>query len=410
MELNDKKKRRGHGEGGLREISPGKFLVTVEVGTGIDGKRKRSKRIAHSRKEANQILTELKAKKLDNRLQSNESRTVRDLFVQWEKYGMGEGLRDSTRQDYLYLANRYVLPALGHKRLVDVDTSTIDMWLYGMQVKGLSATTRKKARQNAYSIFKFGVKQRLIHNNPVSGSLVPMKDKNFVTQVQDPLTKNEWVEYLEKFRETPLDTFVHIGALLGLRRGEIIGLSWRDIDFETNYLHVRHSAREQTERRPDGSSKTILVLNDPKTKHSKRKLEMNPVIVDSLKRQQTRQKRAKLAAGSAWVETDAVFTSSVGTRLYPSNVHKQFKKLTKELGLRYVRIHDLRHTVAYLLLDDEVPLESVSRLLGHSSLSITMDIYAPNVQSVADRGARGMADLYEKNQKQIKVKRLHASM
>lgn len=410
MELNDKKKRRGHGEGGLREISPGKFLVTVEVGTGIDGKRKRSKRIAHSRKEANQILTELKAKKLGNRLQSNESRTVRELFVQWEKYGMGEGLRDSTRQDYLYLANRYVLPALGHKRLVDVDTSTIDMWLYGMQVKGLSATTRKKARQNAYSIFKFGVKQRLIHNNPVSGSLVPMKDKNFVTQVQDPLTKNEWVEYLEKFRETPLDTFVHIGALLGLRRGEIIGLSWRDIDFETNYLHVRHSAREQTERRPDGSSKTILVLNDPKTKHSKRKLEMNPVIVDSLKRQQTRQKRAKLAAGSAWVETNAVFTSSVGTRLYPSNVHKQFKKLTKELGLRYVRIHDLRHTVAYLLLDDEVPLESVSRLLGHSSLSITMDIYAPNVQSVADRGARGMADLYEKNKKQIKVKRLHASM
>ena len=155
MELIDKKKRRGHGEGSLREISPGKFLVTVEVGTGIDGKRKRSKRIAHSRKEANQILTELKAKKLDNRLQSNESRTVRDLCEQWEKYGMSEGLRDSTRQDYLYLANRYVLPALGHKRLVDVDTSMIDMWLYGMQQMGLSATTRKKARQNAYSIFKF---------------------------------------------------------------------------------------------------------------------------------------------------------------------------------------------------------------------------------------------------------------
>ncbi len=100
----------------------------------------------------------------------------------------------------------------------------------------------------------------------------------------------------------------------------------------------------------------------------------------------------------------------MGTRLYPSNVHKQFKKLTRELGLRYVRIHDLRHTVAYLLLDDEVPLESVSRLLGHASLSITMDIYAPNVQSVADRGARGMADLYEKSQKGIKVKRLHANM
>jgi integrase len=137
---------------------------------------------------------------------------------------------------------------------------------------------------------------------------------------------------------------------------------------------------------------------------------MNPALVDSLKRQQLRQKKAKFAAGSAWTETDAVFTSSVGTRLFPSNVHKQYKKLTQDLELRYVRIHDLRHTVAHLLLDDEIPLESVSRLLGHSSLSITMDIYAQNVQSVADRGARGMAELYEKNHKGLKVKRLHASM
>jgi integrase len=218
------------------------------------------------------------------------------------------------------------------------------------------------------------------------------------------------MDYLEKFRETPLDTFVHVGALLGLRRGEIIGLSWSDIDFDSNYLYVRHSARELTVRRPDGSSQTTLVLNDPKTKHSRRKVEMNAALVESLRRQQLRQKKAKLAAGSAWTETDAVFTSSVGTRLFPSNVHKQYKKLTQDLGLRYVRIHDLRHTVAHLLLDDEIPLESVSRLLGHSSLSITMDIYAQNVQSVADRGARGMAELYEKNQKGFKVKRLHASM
>ena len=75
-----------------------------------------------------------------------------------------------------------------------------------------------------------------------------------------------------------------------------------------------------------------------------------------------------------------------------------------------MRIHDLRHTVAHLLLDDEVPLESVSRLLGHSSLSITMDIYARNVQSVADRGAKGMADLYEKNRREVKTKRHHASV
>jgi integrase len=410
MGVETKQARRTNGDGSIYQDKNGRWIASLDVGIGIDGKRMRVKRTRKTKQEAAHALRELQAKKIGKRLVSNESQTVKDLFKQWEKYGLSENLRETTKEDYLYLATRYVLPALGHMRLVDVETSTIDKWLFGLQQTGLSAITRKKARQNAFSIFKFGIKQRLILVNPVSGSIVPKRDKNFVTQVQDPLSKNEWMDYLENFRETPLDTFVHIGALLGLRRGEIIGLSWSDIDFDSNYLYVRHSARELTVRRPDGSSQTSLVLNDPKTKHSRRKVEMNPALVDSLKRQQLRQKKAKFAAGSAWTETDAVFTSSVGTRLFPSNVHKQYKKLTQGLGLRYVRIHDLRHTVAHLLLDDEIPLESVSRLLGHSSLSITMDVYAQNVQSVADRGARGMAVLYERNQKQFKVRRVHASM
>lgn len=410
MGVETKKSRRTNGDGSIYQDKTGRWIASLDVGIGIDGKRMRVKRTRKTKQEAAHALRELQAKKIGKRLVSNESQTVKDLFKQWEKYGLSENLRETTKEDYLYLASRYVVPALGHMRLVDVETSTIDKWLFSLQQSGLSAITRKKARQNAYSIFKFGIKQRLILVNPVSGSIVPKRDKNFVTQVQDPLSKNEWMDYLEKFRETPLDTFVHVGALLGLRRGEIIGLSWSDIDFDSNYLYVRHSARELTVRRPDGSSQTTLVLNDPKTKHSRRKVEMNAALVESLRRQQLRQKKAKLAAGSAWTETDAVFTSSVGTRIFPSNVHKQYKKLTQSLGLRYVRIHDLRHTVAHLLLDDEVPLESVSRLLGHSSLSITMDIYAQNVQSVADRGARGMAELYEKNQRGIKVKRIHASM
>jgi integrase len=404
------KSRRINGDGSIYQDRQGRWIACLDIGIGIDGRRQRVKRTRKTKQEAAHALRELQAKKLNKRLVSNESHTVKDLYQQWEKYGISDNLRDTTKQDYLYLSKRYVLPALGHMRLVDVETTTIDKWLFGMQQRGLSAITRRKARQNAYAIFKFGIKQRQILINPVTGSTVPKREKNHVTQVRLPLSKSEWMDYLEKFRETPLDTFVHVGALLGLRRGEIIGLSWSDIDFETNYLFVRHSARELTVRRPDGSSQTTLVLNDPKTKHSKRKLEMNPALVDALRRQQLRQMKAKLAAGSAWTENDAVFTSSVGTRLYPSNVHKQFKKLTQSLGLRYVRIHDLRHTVAHLLLDEEIPLESVSRLLGHSSLSITMDIYGQNVQSVADRGARGMADLYEKNQKGFKLKRLHASM
>lgn len=410
MELNEKKKRRISGDGSVYQDNQGRWIASLDVGTGVDGKRKRAKRTRKTKQEAAQALREMQAKKLERRLQSNERQTINDLYSQWETYGLSENLRESTRQDYIFLAKRYVLPVLGNMRLVDIDTDTVDRWIHGMKKMGYSAQTRKKARQNAFSIFKYGIRQRIILINPVAGSVVPNKDEDLKTQVKKPLNKVEWMDYLEAFRKTDLDTFVHVGALLGLRRSEIIGLNWSDVDFEENYIYIRRSAREVTVRRPDGSSSTSLVLNDPKTMHSRRKLVMNQVLTDALKRQQTRQKKAKLAAGSAWTETGAVFTTSIGTRLYPSNVHKRYKKLTEKLGLRYVRIHDLRHTVANLLLDDEVPLESVSRLLGHSSLSITMDIYARNVQSVADRGAKGMADLYEKNQREIKAKKHHASM
>jgi len=408
-ELKAKKPRRANGDGSVYQDKQGRWIASLDAGIGINGKRKRATRVRKTRQEASQALRQMQVKKQDNRLKSNERQTLNDLFQQWQTYGIPEGIRETTKQEYLYLSKRYVLPALGHKRVIDITTQVVDSWLVGMHQMGYSAITRRKARQNMNMIFKFGVKRRFIIVNPVSDSMMPKNDANYVTQVRESLSLEEWLKYLSGFKETNLDTFVHIGALLGLRRGEIIGLNWSDIDFKSNHLFVRHSARELTKHRQDGSTETTLVLNDPKTKHSKRKLVLSPEIIDSLNRQKLRQKKARLAAGSAWNDQeDAIFTTSVGTRLYPSNVYKQYGKLIKVLGLRYVRIHDLRHSVARLLLDDEVPLESVSRLLGHSSLSITMDIYAQNVQSVVDRGARGMSALYQKNQLPLVLKRRHA--
>jgi integrase len=387
--------RRNYGEGSIFEDKKGRWIAALDVGIDLNGKRKRSRRVCKTKREALSALREMQSKKLDKRLQSNEKLTLNALYKEWESYGINQGVREGTRYDYISLAKNYLLPALGSKRIVDISTVIIDQWLMSMKDQGYSAVTRKKSRQVASMIFKFALKKRFIQYNPIPDSSIPRNEIGYRTQVREPLTKNEWKEYLEVFRSTDLDTFLHVGALLGLRRGEIIGLNWADIDFENCYLHVRNSAREITFKRKDGSSKTELILNDPKTKHSKRKLPLEPVLVDALHRQQLRQKKSKLAAGESWQETGAVFTSSVGTRLYPSNVYKQYKKIISVANLRYVRIHDLRHSVATLLLDDEIPLESVSRLLGHSSLSITMDIYAQSLQSVPDRGAKGMADLYK---------------
>jgi integrase len=140
-------------------------------------------------------------------------------------------------------------------------------------------------------------------------------------------------------------------------------------------------------------------LNPPKTSHSKRQIPIEGEVLLAFKRQQNVQRRQRLKAGAAWVDTDSVFTTELGTRSYPSNIYKRYVKLLRNSNLRYVRPHDLRHTVAVLGLDAEIPVEEISRLLGHSTLSVTMDIYGKGVQSLVDRGARGIATLLGENEK-----------
>ena len=148
-----------------------------------------------------------------------------------------------------------------------------------------------------------------------------------------------------------------------------------DLNHEDLTLTVNRTAKESTLRRSDGTSKTELVLNPPKTSHSKRQIPIESEILLAIKRQQNVQRKQRLKAGAAWVDTDAVFTTELGTRIYPSNIYKRYVKLLRNSNLRYVRPHDLRHTVAVLGLDAEIPVEEISRLLGHSTLSVTMDIY-----------------------------------
>ncbi len=396
MEVNNKQKKRTYGDGSTYfDKKKNRFKAVIVIGHKVDGTPIKKSKSCRTEKEARHALKELHAKHLENRLVSNDRVYFSTLFEDWLRFGINQGIRETTKQDYVYLAKKYILPYLGKKRLIDISTNEVDRWLFSLEQAGYSAITRKKARQTANMIFKFAVKKRTLPYNPVIDSTFPKKGLDAKTQKQKPLSKAEWMNYLNVFKGTELDTFVHAAALLGLRKSEILALDWDDIDFVNNVLYIRKSARECTTYRPDGSSKTEIVIYKPKTKHSKRELPLQPVLLESFQRQQIHQTIQKLSAGQEWKEGQAIFTSKNGTRLYPSNVLKSYKKIIEKNNLRYVRIHDLRHTVARLLIEQNTPVGEVSRLLGHSSIQVTLDIYGEHIKVLADRGAIGMAALYE---------------
>jgi integrase len=392
-------KRRSRGDGSVYQSKSGKWVAAIGVGTGIDGKRKRSTRITKSEVLASKALREMHIRKSQNDLLSNQRKTLNQVGKQWIEVGISEKVRQSTANGYIDIYDRYIKPYLGHRSITEIDVNEIDSWLLHLKSIGLSASTRKKARQTCNTIFKFAIRKRVALQNPVIDSQVPANEPGYVTQVQPPLTLKESKSYLEYFRDTELDLLIYLSLFTGMRRGEIIGLNWSDIDLDALTLTINRTAKETTLKRKDGTSKTELVLNPPKTSHSKRTIPVHPPVLLALKRQQNKQRKQKLKAGEAWQETDAVFTTEFGTRSYPSNIYKRYRKLHADSGLRYVRPHDLRHTVAVLGLDAEIPVEVISRLLGHSTISVTMDIYGKSVQSLVNRGAEGISTLLKEHDK-----------
>ena len=160
-----------------------------------------------------------------------------------------------------------------------------------------------------------------------------------------------------------------IALSLGLRRGEILGLSWRDIERAegTVVIHVRG----QLVRDKGG-----LHLVDLKTVGSKRTLHLSAPLVDVLDRHRRRQEAEEIVGGARWRnEHELIFTSNIGTPLDPEAFGRTVPKICEEAGLGHWSIHELRHSCASLLLAQEVPLEVVAEQLGHASIRVTKDVY-----------------------------------
>jgi integrase len=164
----------------------------------------------------------------------------------------------------------------------------------------------------------------------------------------------------------------------GLRRGEALGLQWKDFDSATGILLVRRSLKREG---------GVLITADTKTSKSRRAVNVPPQMISALKAHKARQAEARLALGKAWQNTGFMFTSSIGTPIDPRNLNREFRIICNEAGLGNWHPHELRHSAASLMLAQGVKLQVVSDVLGHASIRMTADVYghilAPDRQAAA---------------------------
>jgi integrase len=310
-------------------------------------------------------------------------------------------IRATTLQDYKFRIKKYLNPYFGHLAVTEINPQTIQIWVGTLIRQGLSTNTINGARRILFGVMRQAQRQSLIALNPVSATDSLRRGANEPTQVRANWTLEECRAALkEAGTYPPMDLFLHLAIFLGLRHGEILGLRWRDIDLDENRLSINHTLRGVSKPTISGQ-KVSLVLNPPKTESSRRTLNISPSVRLAFLRHQDWQINRRNRAGELWIDSEMVFTTSIGTPVDQTNNLKKFKAFTLERGLRYIRVHDLRHSSAVIALEAGATIESISQALGHSGIEITKTVYAPYVQALNDKFVDSLGRYLTEDRKEL---------
>jgi integrase len=224
-----------------------------------------------------------------------------------------------------------------------------------------------------HKALKAAVADGLIPRNAAAGLKLPRITREEI----DPLTE-ESRRLLEAARDYTLEALYVLALSTGMRQGELLALKWEDVDLDGGRVRVRRTLTHVDK---------AFVLGEPKTKNSRRSIRLTKGTISALQAHLSRQLEEIEEMGSLYQPGGLVFATEAGTVINPSNLRsRSFKPLLKRAGLPPIRFHDLRHTCATLLLSKSVNPKVVSEMLGHASISITLDIYShllPDMQEKA---------------------------
>lgn len=322
-----------------------------------------------------------------------ELTVARFLTEQWLPLIEGRDLKASTKAAYQMTVTSYIVPRIGHVPLAEVTPMVIERLLADLRTTGrtlrpggLSAKTRRNVHGVLHKAFGDALRNGLINRNPLD-AVVPPRDTSTEPAGHRMAiwTPTQVQAFLGHASQDPSGPILHLLALTGARRGELVALLWDDVDLDTATLDIRRSAVVASGRG--------VVVSSPKTRHGHRTLHIDPVTTAMLRRHRATQAATRLAAGPLWNDHGLVFPARDGTLLHPGLVSKAFVRLIATAGLPPIRLHDLRHTHASVLLADSVPITDVSERLGHANPSITLNVYSHVLPGRGAQVAQRAADL-----------------
>lgn len=365
--------RRGQNEGSIYQRKDGRWAAMVSLGY-VGGKRKRKTFYGDTRRDVQRQLTKALRDQQQSLPVAFERQTVQEFMERWLRDSVKPNLRPATYVGYEVLVRVHIVPAVGPLQLAELTPQHVQDLMTRMRDKGRSERTIQYMR----AVLRRAL-GRALRWGMVARNVAELTDPPRVRREEiKPWTVEQAQAFLAAVKGDRLEALYALELTLGLRRGEVLGLKWEDLDLSKRTLTVRRTLQRVLGK---------LQLGEPKTETSRRTLTIPRQLVAFLEAHQARQAADRLKAGDAWHETGMIFASTIGTLFEPRNVNRAFLLALEKAGLPRIRVHDLRHTAISQMIAAGTPVTTAQKVAGHSRLSTTADIYTHVVQAQFEEAA-----------------------
>ena len=370
--------KRGNGEGGItRHKKSGLYMARYMVQT-VAGPKRRAL-YGKTRSEVAAKLSKALADREGGFTYDAGKQTVEEYLARWLSNSVRDTVRQRTYERYESIVRVHLAPAIGKVKLKALTPEHV-RGLYREKLDGgLAPRTVLHIHRTLSKALKQATDDGLIPRNAAA----PVKPPRPRREEIRPLNREQVRALFEAAREDRLEALYAVAVTAGLRRGELQGLKWEDLDLEAGALQVRRTLSE-----PRGG----YIFEAPKSGKG-RNIRLTQRATAALREHRKRQLEERIRLGTLWQDHSLVFPSGAGTPLSGGNLNRAFKALLKRAGLSsMIRFHDLRHTCATLLLKQGVNPKFVQELLGHRDVSLTLNVYSHVLPDMGGIAAGAMDD------------------